>query len=410
MSALQTRIRSQFPSLESGAIFFDNPGGTQVPRQVVARVSDYYLRTNANHGGLYRTSQDSDAMLEEARGAAADFLGASPREVVFGNNMTTLAFHLSHALASRVGPGDEILVTRLDHDGNISPWLMLAQDRGATLRWVDVHPEDCTLVMEDYDRLLTPRTRIVAVGYASNAVGTVNDVATVIRKAHAVGALVFVDAVQYAPHAPIDVKALDADFLACSSYKFFGPHAGLLYGKADHLEALRPYKVRPADDTIPCRWETGTQNHEGIAGMLGTFEYLEWLGQEAGWTKGATSRRERLVGTMEGLHGLEADLCLQLIQGLQTVPGLRIHGITDPMKLDQRVPTVGFTLEGHHPDEIAKHLAAQEIYTWSGHYYAISIMERLGLLDRGGMLRVGLAHYNTPQEIDRLVEVLRGMV
>jgi len=373
-------------------------------------VSNYYLRCNANHGGVFRTSVDSDALLEEARQAAADFLGASPKEVVFGNNMTTLAFHLSHSLAARVGPGDEILVTRLDHDGNISPWLRLAQDRGATLRWVDVHPEDCTLVMEDFDRLLTPRTRLVAVGYASNAVGTVNDVATIIRKAHAVGAMVFVDAVQYAPHAPIDVRVLDADFLACSSYKFFGPHAGLLYGKADHLEALRPYKVRPSEDTIPCRWETGTQNHEGIAGMLGTFEYLEWLGTEAGWAKGLQARRERLWATMEGLRGLEMDLCQQLIQGLQTVPGLRIHGITDPAQMDRRVPTVGFTLEGWHPDRIAEHLAAQDIYVWSGHYYAISIMERLGLLDRGGMLRVGLAHYNTPAEIERLVGVLRAMV
>src|SRR3990170_3147365 len=275
-------IRSQFPSLSSGAIFFDNPGGTQVARQVMDRVNDYLLHHNANHGGAFKTSVESDAILHEAHAAMADFLGAaSPDEIVFGPNMTTLTFSISRSIGRTLKPGDEIVVTRLDHDANIAPWLAL-EERGITVRWADIRPGDCTLDMGLLEAAINERTKIVAVGYASNAVGTINDVKSIVQMAHAAGALVFIDAVQYAPHGPIDVVDLDCDLLACSAYKFFGPHVGTLYGKYDLLDRLPAYKVRPAGDQPPDKFETGTQNHEGIAGTLGAMRYFEWLGETVG--------------------------------------------------------------------------------------------------------------------------------
>jgi cysteine desulfurase family protein (TIGR01976 family) len=408
-------VRAQFPALASGAAFFDNPGGTQAARQVIERMTHYLVHTNANHGGAFRTSVESDAVLQAAHAAMADFLGAaSPDEIVFGPNMTTLTFGLSRALGRWLGPGDEIVVTRLDHDANITPWTLVAEDRGAVVKWVDLRPEDCTLDMSDFESQISDKTKIVACGYASNAVGTINDIQSVAHMAHAAGALCFVDAVQFAPHGPIDVRALDCDFLACSAYKFFGPHVGALYGKYDLLDRLRAYKVRPAEDKPPYKFETGTQNHEGMAGVLGAVEYFEWLGNAIKREEFQTSnpklqRRERLVGAMTALADYERELGAYLIEGLQKINGLRIWGITDAARLHRRVPTVSFTLEGWRPRQIAERLAQESIYVWDGNYYALAVMERLGLQQRGGMLRVGLAHYNTFEEIDRLVAVLRAL-
>jgi cysteine desulfurase family protein (TIGR01976 family) len=400
-------VRKQFPALASGAVFFDNPGGTQVASRVVERMSDYLLHHNANHGGAFRTSVQSDAILGEARAASADFLGAaSPGEIVFGANMTTLTFALARALAHGIGPGDEVVVTRLDHDANVSPWTTMARDRGATVRWIDLRQADCTLDLSDVKAAIGPHTRLVACGGASNAVGTVNDVKAIARMAHAAGALCFVDAVQLAPHASIDVRDLECDFLACSAYKFFGPHVGLLWGRYALLEALPFYKVRPAPDRPPEKLETGTQNHEGIAGVLGAIEYLESLGR---LLEPRGTRREALVRAMDAIARHELELCAQLLDGLTAVRALRVYGITDRARLSSRVPTVSFTLEGWQPRTLAERLARDDIYVWDGHYYALELVERLGLRERGGMLRVGLAHYNTAAEVERLLRVLRGL-
>jgi cysteine desulfurase family protein (TIGR01976 family) len=401
------QVRARFPALASGAVFFDNPGGTQVAQSVVERMTDYLLHHNANHGGAFRTSVESDAILHEAHAAMADFLGAArPEEIVFGANMTTLTFAFSRALGRLLQPGDEIVVTRLDHDADIAPWLLLAEDRGAVVKWVDLRAEDCTLDMADFEAQISRRTKIVACGYASNAVGTINDVQAVVGMAHAAGAVCFVDAVQYAPHGPIDVQALDCDFLACSAYKFFGPHAGILYGKYHWLDTLRAYKVRPAGNQPPDKWETGTQNHEGLAGTLGAVEYFEWLGGR----QPGEARRPALQRALQLLVDYERELGAYLIEGLQTINGLKIWGITDPAHFARRVPTVSFTLAGWPPRQVAERLAAEGIYVWDGNYYALAVMERLGLEGAGGMVRVGLAHYNTRAEVDRLLQVLRGLV
>lgn len=401
-------VRAQFPALASGAVFFDNPGGTQIARPALDRLNDYLVRCNANKGGAFKTAQESDVVLHAARCAMADLLNAAqPAEIVFGPNMTTLTFGLSRALARWLEPGDEIVVTRLDHDANIAPWLWMAEDCGAVVRWVDIHPEDCTLNMADFERQLTDKTKLVACGYASNAVGTINDVAAIVAMAHAAGALCFVDAVQYAPHGVIDVQALGCDFLACSAYKFFGPHVGILYGKYDLLARLPAYKVRPAENVPPYKFETGTQNHEGVAGTLGALEYLEWLsGQLAAPTPPTATRRTRLTEALTALADYERGLGQDLIAGLQAIKGLKVWGITDPSQAARRVPTVSFTLAKHPPQGVATQLAAQNIYVWDGNYYALAIMERLNLQAKGGMVRVGLAHYNTAEEVQQLLNVL----
>ena len=412
-----TAVRSHFPSLirtdaERPPIFFDNPGGTQVAREVIDAVNDYYLHHNANHGGAFATSVRSDVILHEAHAAVADFLGAaSPDEIVFGPNMTTLTFGVSRAFGRTLEPGDEIVVTRLDHDANIAPWLALGE-RGVVARWVDINPGDCTLDMGSLEAAIGERTRVVAVGYASNAVGTINDVKTIVDMAHAVGALVFVDAVQYAPHDPIDVVDLDCDLLACSAYKFFGPHVGALYGRYDLLDRLPAYKVRPAGDRPPDKFETGTQNHEGIAGTLGALRYFEWLGEQVisdQLTVASVSRRAKLVTAMAAIKEYEKSLSRALIEGLSSIDGVKVWGITDLNQLDRRVPTVSFTMEGASPREIAEYLAGHDIYVWDGNYYALAIMERLGLEESGGMVRVGAAHYNTPDEVAQLIESLKAM-
>jgi cysteine desulfurase family protein (TIGR01976 family) len=406
-------VRARFPALSQAqdgrpVVFFDNPGGTQCPQSVIDAVSHYLAFDNANHGGAFATSLRSDAMLADAHDAMADFLGAaSPSEIVFGPNMTSLTFSVSRALARELSTGDEVVVTRLDHDANVAPWVMAAEDRGAVVRWVDIRAEDCTLDLESFEAQLSRRTRIVAVGYASNAVGTVNDIRRIAGMARAAGALTFVDAVQFAPHAPIDVQALGCDFLACSAYKFFGPHVGVLWGRREHLERLRAYKVRPAGNQAPDKFETGTQNHEGIAGARAAVEYLSSL---APGTAPSATRRERIVAGMEALRCHADELCRRLLEGLGGVPGVRVWGIADPGRLDERVPTVSFTLEGRPPRTIAEFLARAGIFAWSGHFYAVGLTERLGLDPSGGLLRVGLAHYNTAEEVERLLAELRSLV
>ncbi len=410
-------VRTHFPALKSGAIFFDNPGGTQVAQETIQRMQEYFLTSNANNGGAFHTSVASDATVSEARQAMADFLHASrPEEIVFGQNMTSLTLHISRSLARTLQPGDELVVTRLDHDANVAPWLLIAEDRGCQVRWVDFHPEDCTLNMEEMERQITPRTKIVAVGYASNAVGTINDVQRVVQLAHAVGAICYIDAVQLAPHRGIDVQELDCDFLACSAYKFFGPHTGILYGKYDLLDRLTAYKVRPSGKLPPDKFETGTQSFESISGILGVLEYLSWLGTTFGGEFAAryqNSYSGRALALKQGMAASEAyelDINKALVKGLTGVPGLHLYGITDPERMDQRVPTFSFTLQGHTPRAVAEALAAEQIYVWDGNFYALSVTEQLGLEDHGGLVRVGLTHYNTYEEIEKLVAALHRLV
>jgi cysteine desulfurase family protein (TIGR01976 family) len=347
----------------------------------------------------------------------ADFLNAGrPEEIVFGNNMTTLTLHLSRSLAGMFGPGDEILVTRLDHDANISPWLLVAEDRGCKVTWIDFDVEDGTLKLDEFEKAFARKPKLAAFGYASNALGTINPVRKITEMAHAAGTLVYVDAVQYAPHGPIDVQDLGVDFLVCSSYKFFGPHAGALYGRYDLLEELKAYKVRPATNSLPGKWETGTQNHEGIAGVLGALEYFEWLGknfgsgQEEGLReRGYRGRRMELKKGITALRAYEFEVNRALLDTFWGIPGLRLYGLSDPLRLDERVPTFSFTLAGKSPRAVAEALDAENIYVWDGNYYALSVTERLGVEENGGMVRVGAVHYNTLEEVERLGEVLRRL-
>jgi len=412
-----TSIRSQFPSLQRPTIFFDNPGGTQVAQASIQRMNDYLLNHNANHGGAFATSQESDAILEDAHAAMADFLNAGrPEEIVFGNNMTTLTLHISRSIARDWQPGDEIVVTRLDHDANVTPWVLAAADRGVKVRRVDFYLEDGTLNLDSLAEALQGRPKLVAVGYASNALGTINPVAKITEMAHAAGAQVYIDAVQYAPHGPVDVQALGCDFLVCSSYKFFGPHAGILYGKYDLLDRLMAYKVRPAPNDPPGKFETGTQNHEGIAGVLGALEYFEWIGETFGqdfaekYAGRFSGRRLRLKQAMAAIRAYEYEVSRLMLDVLAETPGLKLYGLSDPLKVDQRVPTFAFTLRGQHPRQAAEKLAQRGIFVWDGNYYALSVTEALGLEDQGGMVRVGPVHYNTLEEIERLQAALGEIV
>ena len=414
-------IRQYFPALalqQDGqpVVYFDNPGGTQVTRECIAAITDYLTTANANTHGAFLTSARSDALLAGVHAAMADFLHAGdPREIVFGPNMTTLTFAMSRAIGRTLQPGDEIVVTALDHDANVAPWLALAEDRGCIVQMAAVNLDDCTLDMDDLRAKITPRTKVVAVGYASNAVGTINDVATVIGWAKEVGALTWIDAVQFAPHGPIDVQALGCDFLACSAYKFFGPHLGIVYGRLPLLESLRAYKVRPAEDEPPGKWETGTQNHEYLAGLMGTLTYLEALGHDC--EGGATTQFPEMTGRARALHvamvaiqAYERTLAARLLAGLAELPGVHIYGLTSEADLARRVPTVAITIDGQTPRGLAETLGERGIFCWDGNYYAINLMERLGLEETGGALRIGLAHYNTTEEVDRLLAGLHEIV
>ena len=406
-------IRSQYPIFDTRSgrtpeLYFDGPGGTQVPRQVIEAISAYLVGSNANLHGAFRSSRETDAIVAEAHHAAADLLGCSPQEVIFGQNMTSLTFWLSRALESEFGPGDEIVVTRLDHDANYAPWKSLTPT-GVEIREVRFKPKDCTLDLSALRSAINRRTKFVAVGYASNSVGTINDIKTVVRLAHAVGARVFVDAVHFAPHGPIDVKALDCDFLACSAYKFFGPHQGLLYGKREHLENLRTYKVRPADDDLPGRLETGTQNHEGMAGTTAAIRYIGGVGRRFGGVDPNCSRREAVVAGMTAIRNYERGLAQRLIRGLLEIHDLDFYGIRDEARFDWRVPTAAIRLRGIHPRTIAEALAKRRICVWDGNFYAINVTEDLGVEDSGGLVRIGLSHYNTSEEVDILLEALQSL-
>ncbi|HSG42152.1 MAG TPA: cysteine desulfurase-like protein [Anaerolineales bacterium] len=408
-------IRQQFSSLDRPAIFLDNPAGTQIAKQSLERINKYLLETNANHEGLFETSRKSDEVLHEAHAAMADFLNASrPEEIIFGNNMTTLTLYMSRSLARNLQPGDYILVTRMDHDANITPWTLVAEDKDCNLLWVDFDVEDYTIDLDDFAKALEKKPKIAAFGYASNLLGTVNPVKKMTQMAKDAGALTYIDAVQYAPHGPIDVQDIGCDFLVCSSYKFFGPHAGALYGKYDLLNDLKAYKVRPASDELPYKFETGTQNHEGIAGVLGALEYLEWLGkqfgadQESAWKEaGFTGRKLELKKGMSAMQAYETELSKKLIGIIESVPGAKVHGVTDADRMDERVPTVSFTLEGKDPEWLANEIGNNDIYVWNGHNYALAIVERMNLLEAGGMVRVGPVHYNTLDELEKFGEVLR---
>ena len=411
-------IRQQFPSLDRPAIFLDNPAGTQIAKPSLDRINGYLLECNANHEGMFATSRKSDEILHEAHAAMADFLNASrPEEIIFGNNMTTLTLHMSRTLARNLKAGDNILVTRLDHDANIAPWMLVAEDKGCNLLWVDIDVEKGELDLDDFARALEKKPRIAAFGYASNLLGTVNPVRKLTKMAKDAGAIVYIDAVQYAPHGPIDVQEIGCDFLVCSSYKFFGPHAGALYGKYDLLHEMKPYKVRPASNELPYKYETGTQNHEGIAGVLGALEYLEWLGTQFGadqaqaWSEaGFSGRKLKLKKGMSAMQAYEKELSRKLIGIIQSIPGTHIHGVTDLDRLDERVPTVSFTVDGKDPEKIADALGNLGFYVWNGHNYALAIVERMGLLEAGGMIRVGPVHYNTFNELEKFGEALEKVV
>jgi cysteine desulfurase family protein (TIGR01976 family) len=400
-------LRQQFPALHlrrNGRlpIFLDGPAGTQVPQRVIDAIARYLVHNNANHGGAFATSRESDAILDDAHQAMADFLNApSAQEIVFGQNMTSLTLHLSRSIGTTWRPGDEILVTRLDHDSNVSPWVLAARDAGAKVRFIDVHDDDCTLDLESFHAQLNERTKLIAVGLASNVAGTINDAALIARAAKRVEALVFVDAVHFAPHGPIDVLSLGCDFLACSAYKFFGPHVGILWGRRELLESLPAYKVRPAPNDGPGKWMTGTQNHEGIAGVAACVDYLAEIGRGA-----ASARRDRIRAAMSAVREFERGLTRRLLAGLAARTRFKVWGITDLNRLAERVPTVIFTDRHLPPRRIAESLAAREIYCWHGNNYAQEISERLGLEASGGFVRLGLVHTNTEAEIDAMLAAL----
>ena len=407
------RQRPQFPALcrlQNGrpVAYFDGPAGTQVPQCVIDAVADCLAHHNANCGAPFDTSRETDEILDAARQAFADFFGTdNPDEVAFGPNMTTLTLAVSRALGKTWQPGDEVIVSRLDHDANVTPWVLAARDAGAVVQHIDVHPQDCTLDMGSFEAALSERTRLVAVGYASNCVGSINPVREIVRRARSAGAVTFIDAVHYAPHGLIDVRSLGCDFLVCSAYKFFGPHVGILWGRRERLESLQPYKLRPSPDALPGRWMTGTQNHECIAGAAAAVDYLAGIGD--GLDSAATSRRARLQAAFGGITDYERELGARLLAGLAEIPGVRIWGITDPARLHERVPTVSFTHDRLTPREMAAALAERGIYVWPGNHYALPLTETLGL-EPDGTLRVGIVHYNTADEVERLLAEIRGIV
>ena len=402
-------VREQFPSLKlqvngHAAAFLDGPAGTQVPKQVMDAVENYFVSANANTCGAFETSRRNDAMIAATRLAMADFLNCDASQVVFGQNMTTITFALARAIGRELKAGDEIVVTTLDHDANVAPWRAL-EEKGVVIRQVDIREENCTLDLEDLKRKITAKTKVVAVGYASNMVGTINPIAEITKLAHAAGALMFVDAVHFAPHGLIDVKALDCDFLSCSPYKFFGPHMGTLYGKREHLQRFKPYKVRPATDAIPDCWETGTQVQELIAGIDAAVDYIAGVGKRS--DSNVKTRREALRAAYRTTVPYERNLLTRLLDGLQTIRGVKVYGITNPKRFGERCSTISLRMGEHHPTQIAKFLGERGIFTWDGNFYAMNLSERLGVEPKGGVLRVGLVHYNTSAEVDRLLTALR---
>lgn len=416
MSFRAEDIRPLFPSLSIPAddgpapIFLDNPAGTQVPRSVMEAVTQYYMTMNANSGGPFATSQRNDEMVRQTRQRMADFLNASsPNEIVIGPNMTMLNFGLSRALAQILSPGDELVVTRMDHDANVSPWTLIARDFDLQVKWVDINAADCTLDMDSLEAALSIRTKIVATVHASNAVGTVNPVAQIAGMAKAVGAWHVVDAVQSAPHVPIDVQEIGCDFLLCSSYKFYGPHLGIMWGREGLLNSLPAYKVRPAKDVAPNRWENGTPSYETWNGLRACLDYWEQIGRQYGEAdlpqyQGARLNMKRAVLAVQDY---ERELACELIEGLHAIRGVTIAGIVEPERLGLRVPTVAMVKDGKSPGELAAVLAAEQVYVWSGDYYAVEIMQRLSRPQ--GMVRIGIGQYNTRAEIHRVLNLIESI-
>ena len=402
-------IRARFPALSlthegRPMAFFDGPGGTQVPNSVIDAVSRYYREANANHGGAFATSERSDAIIEDAHAALADLLGVFAEEITLGPNMTTLTFHVSRSIAATLRPGDEIVVTGLDHQANVDPWIAAARDSEAIVRTWEPNLADCTLRLDALDEVLNERTRLVAVGWASNAVGTINPIREIAERVHRTGAWLYVDAVHAAPHLPLDARAVDADFVACSVYKFFGPHLGALYGRRAVMDSLPAYKVRPASH----KFETGTGNHEGDAGAAAAVDYLADLGARYGGAAASASRRERVLAGMHAIRVYELDLYRYLAGRLGELDGVRILGLTADGDMERRTPTAAITIEGVTPRAAAEELGRRGIAVWDGDFYATGLIERLGLAP-DGVVRVGLTHYNTRAEVDRLVEELRGI-
>jgi cysteine desulfurase family protein (TIGR01976 family) len=386
-------------------VYLDGPAGTQVPQRVIQAVSDYFSRCNANHGGLFATSRESDELLWSCYEAAADLLGSDdPATIAFGPNMSTLTLALSRALARTWKRGDEIIVTQLDHDANVTPWVLAAKDAGAVVHMVKIRRADCTLDLDELRSLLSRRTRLVAVGCASNGVGTINPVKEICQWARDVGAFTFLDAVHYAPHALIDVQSMGCDFLVCSAYKFFGPHVGIQWGRREVLESLTAYKLRAAPNELPGKWMTGTQVHECIAGVRAAIDYLADLGRMLKQDQQLDTRRA-LVAAYQAIRDYETELTLKLLAGLSEMPAIRVWGITDPARIDERLPTVAITHREQSSRQVAEYLGGRGIFAWHGNYYAINLTEALEL-EPEGMVRLGLVHYNTPAEVERLLQTL----
>ncbi len=408
------RIRDQFPSLaetDDGRprIYFDNPAGTQVPQIVADRMADCLLHRSANIGGYFRTSDLAGEVADAARSAMVDFLNApSADEIIFGQNMTTLTLHFARSIGKQFRPGDEIVLSRMDHDANVEPWKLMARDFDLKVRYLSFDTTSFEFDLAELDTLLNDKTRLVCVGGASNLTGTINDIKSICAKARAVGAWSFIDAVQSAPHIVSDVQDFGCDFFVSSAYKFFGPHMGILWGRRDVLEQLQPYKVRPAPDTLPWCFETGTQSHEGMAGTTAAVEYFAWIGTEMAGAKG--SRREAICSALDLLFGYERELADKLVQGLINIDGVRVLGITDEAAMSRRVPTVSFVHERHRPSHIAKALAERNIFAWSGHNYALELARVLDIEKSGGGVRIGPVHYNTLDEIDVLLDALQQIL
>ncbi len=410
------RVRASFPSLavtDGGVprVFFDNPAGTQVPSQVIERYTSYFTRSNANSGGSFVTSRDSMEIAGLARARLAAFVNApSADEIVIGRSMTALTFHITQAIQPMIKPGDEIIVTRMDHDGNVTPWLRLAERTGAVIKWLPFDRETTRYDMAALDALLSPRTRLAAINYASNITGTINDVATICAKVRGAGGLTYIDAVQYAPHGIVDVQALGCDFLVCSPYKFYGPHVGVLWGRRELLEQMSPPKLRVSPETLPSRYMLGTAAYESIAGTLGALEYYDWLGETVATPAQRDAAGEGSARTINAaklwMQDHEAALALRLIEGLKPLKGVKVHGLTGANEMHERVSTVSITVDGHAPAELANMLGAQNIFAWSGHNYALDLIAWLGLAEQGGILRLGPVHYNTFAEVDQVVDAL----
>ncbi|MGZ5214094.1 MAG: cysteine desulfurase-like protein [Actinomycetota bacterium] len=409
-----SELRRRFPALsrtgEDGrpVVYADAPGGSQVPQTVIDAIAGHLRRGISNTHGAFAASEETDALIAEARRAAADVTGADPGEIVFGPNSTTLLLHLSRSFGRTLRPGDEVVVTKLDHDANVRPWVLAAEDAGATVRWVDIRDDDVTLDLDSFDAALSDRTRLVAFTLASNAVGTVPPAVELIRRVHAAGAIAAVDGVHFAQHRALDLHGLDADILACSPYKFFGPHLGVLSVRRELLDTWTPYKLRPAPDAAPERWETGTQNHEGLAGMIAAVDYLADVGRTYGEPAGG-DRRDAIVAGFGAIGAHERELAARFLRGVADMPNIRLWGVAEEDRLDERTPTFAVRLGDQEPLKTATELARRGIYVWDGHYYAITVMERLGLLDSGGAVRIGFCHYHSTDDVDRVLEAFADL-